>query len=70
MEDLIKALQILRKYGNPQFPTHCEHEILTIADIDPNQVSDEDKKELKKLGFFVGNEYGDEAFHSYRFGCA
>jgi hypothetical protein len=23
MDDLIKALQILRKYGNPEHPTHC-----------------------------------------------
>jgi hypothetical protein len=28
MEELIEALQILLKYGCPQFPTHCEHDTL------------------------------------------
>ena len=31
MDDLIAALTILRKYGNPQWPTHCEHDILYVA---------------------------------------
>lgn len=68
MEDLIKALQILLKYGNPRNPTHCEHDVLTICDIDPSNVSEEDKKTLGKLGFRISEEYGDEAFISYRFG--
>jgi hypothetical protein len=70
MEDLIKALQILLKYGNPTYPTHCEHDMLTICGIEPSDVSDEDKKALDNLGFFVGNEYGDDAFHSHKFGSA
>lgn len=70
MEDLIKALQILLKYGNPTCPTHCEHDILTIVGIEPVDVSGEDKTALDKLGFFIGNEYGESAFHSFRFGSA
>lgn len=70
METLIAALTILLKYGNPGSPTHCEHDILTICGIDPAVVSDADKAELGRLGFFVGNEYGDDAFHSFRFGSA
>ena len=70
MEDLIKALQIFLKYGNPRNPTHCEHDLLTIIGINPECVSDEDKAELEKLGFFVGDEFGEEAFHSYRYGSA
>lgn len=53
MDDLIKALQILRKYGNPTHPTNCSHDLLFV-DIDPSKVSDEDKKELDELGFFDG----------------
>ena len=53
MEDLIKALQILLKYGNPDFPTHCEHDELEICDIDPALISEEDKKELEELGFVI-----------------
>jgi len=70
MEDLIKALQILLKYGNPYAPIHCEHDIMTVVGIDPATVSKEDKKQLDELGFFVGDEYGEPAFHSYRFGSA
>lgn len=50
MEDLIKALLIFLKYGNKQYPTSCEHDILYV-DIDPSVVPDEDKKTLDELGF-------------------
>lgn len=68
MSDLIEALQILLKYGNPKKPTHCEHDILIIGGIDSLVVSEEDKEKLDKLGFFTSNEYGAEYFCSYRFG--
>jgi hypothetical protein len=70
MDDLIKALTILRKYGNPKWPTHCEHDVLTIVDISPSQVSEEDKVELHSLGFVVANQFGEESFISYKFGSA
>ena len=66
MEKLIEALQIFLKYGNPDFPTHCEHDILHIADIEPEDVSDEDIKKLEKLGFV----YDEDGFYSYYFGSA
>lgn len=68
MKDLIEALTILLKYGNPTYPTHCEHDELTICGIDPAGVSDEDKKRLDALGFFVSED--DECFKSFRFGSA
>lgn len=67
MDDLIKALTIFRKYGNPKNPTHCEHDELWICGIDPADVSTEDKKELDRLGFFVDD---DESFKSFQFGSA
>lgn len=70
MEDLIKALQILLKYGNPRNPTDCSHDTLTICGINPGDVSEEDKKTLDELGFFVSDEYGDEYFMSFRYGSA
>lgn len=70
MEDLIKALQIFLKYGNPKYPTHCEHDVLTICGINPIDVSEEDKAELDNLGFFISDEYGDECFQSFKFGSA
>lgn len=66
MEDLIKALQIFLKYGNPKWPTHCEHDVLYV-DIDPEIVSDDDKKILDELGFFPSKETPD-GFDSFRFG--
>ena len=70
MDDLIKALQILRKYGNPDYPTHCEYDVLLICGIPPDKVSQEDKDALNELGFFVGSEYGDELFQSFWYGSA
>lgn len=70
MEDLVKALQIFLKYGNPRNPTCCDHDVLIIVDIDPANVSDEDKEALDQLGFFVTTEYGEPTFHSFRFGSA
>lgn len=65
MEDLIEALTIFLKYGNPQYPTHCEHDELYV-DINPDKVSEEDKKKLDKLGFFVNEEL--KGFSSFKFG--
>lgn len=67
MSDLIAALTIFLKYGNPRNPTHCEHDELWICGIDPVDVSEEDKRELARLGFHVSSEGG---FQSYRFGSA
>lgn len=70
MKDLIKALQILLKYGNPDYPTHCEHDTLHICGIDPDDVSEEDKAELDELGFFVSDASGESGFMSFRYGSA
>lgn len=66
MSDLIKALTIFLKYGDPYSPTHCEHDELTVC-IDPALVSDDDLMELDRLGFHP-SRHGD--FRSYRFGSA
>lgn len=65
MKDLIEALQIFLKYGDPRWPTHCEHDVLTVC-IDPSDVSEEDISKLDKLGFIADEETHD--FRSYRFG--
>ena len=70
LDALIAALQILRKYGNPIAPTHCEHDQLTICGIDPEVVSAEDKAELETLHFRVENQWGEDAFISTYFGSA
>jgi len=72
MEDLIKALQIFLKYGNPYAPTHCEHDVLYICNIDHDAVTPEDEATLKELGFErgLGDDVGDNGFASYRFGSA
>ncbi len=74
MSDLIKALQIFLKYGNPKYPTHCEHDILMICGIDPKTVSNKDRIKLHNLGFCVNNdeynEYGEPHFYSYKYGSA
>jgi hypothetical protein len=86
MSDLIEALQILLKYGNPRNPTHCSHDELRIMEIDPCTVSAEDRARLSVLGFDIGHDFeelpdDDERgtdwtppeesyFYSFRFGSA
>lgn len=67
MEDLIKALEIFLKYGNPRNPSNCTHDYFYI-DIDKELVSEEDKVELSKLGFFVDSENDGNGFGSFRYG--
>jgi hypothetical protein len=64
MKELIEALQIFLKYGNPDYPTHCEHDELYV-DCDPKLVSKKDLKRLEKLGFSPNDVNG---FISYKFG--
>lgn len=68
MKDLIKALKIFLKYGNPDWPTHCEHDVMFIVDIQKKDVSKKDRKKLKKLGFHWDKD--EETYYSYKFGSA
>ena len=68
MKKLIEALQIFLKYGNPNYPTYCEHDILYI-NINPDLVSQDDINKLAFLGFYAdGDDYTQ--FYSYKFGSA
>lgn len=64
MDDLIAALTIFRKYSDTKHPTHCEHDELRV-EVDPDVVSDEDKRALEALSFTPTRENN---FRSYRFG--
>jgi hypothetical protein len=65
LSELIEALQIFIKYGDPHYPTHCERNELIVM-IDPELVTYEDMLKLEELGF-ESNEYG---FSSTKFGAA
>ena len=56
MKDLIKALQILLKYGNPKRPFICKFDECRVLDIDPRDVSKDDITRLKDLGFSIYNK--------------
>ena len=67
MDDLIKALQIMRKYCENEYsPCSCEHDILYVNCVDPEKVSEEDIKELEGLGFHPNSSW--PGFYSFRFG--
>lgn len=68
MEQLIQALQIFLKYGNPGYPTICGHNELIICGIKPDDVSMEDIALLHELGFFI--EGSREYFMSFKYGSA
>lgn len=65
LSHLIEALQILLKYGDISYPTHCEHDVLYVS-ICPGNVSQDDSARLEELGFNA--DYDEEAFSSFRFG--
>jgi len=67
LSKLIEGLQIFLKYGDVSYPTHCEHDVMTIC-VDPAKVSAEDKAKLDKLGFFV--DEAEDCFKSYIYGSA
>jgi len=66
---IIEALTIFRKYDNPTYPFHCEHDTLTVC-VDPFEVSRKDLARLEALGFDAGGEYEDVVFSSCRWGSA
>jgi hypothetical protein len=49
-----------------KWPTHCEHDVLHVCHIDPEDVSEEDTKRLDELGFIPDEDEG--GFMSFRFG--
>lgn len=66
MEKLIKALQIFLKYKNLDYPTHCEHDVLYVQGYELDEISEDDIKSLKELGFWWSNEY--DCFYSFKYG--
>jgi len=82
MKDLIEALTILLKYGDPSYPFHCTHETIHVVGIKSEDVSEEDRNRLDELGFFCkettereeGDEWDEdedgEGFKSYKYGSA
>ena len=67
LSQLIEGLQIFLKYGDINYPTHCEHDKLTIC-VNPDKISVEDKKKLEHLGFLENKN--EECFISFKYGSA
>ena len=69
MKELIEALTILYKYcgDDNKYPTHCEHDVLYVFGVEPEEVSEEDLKRLEECGF-IPNEDTGEGFLSFRYG--
>ncbi len=64
MKDLLEAITIFLKYGNPEYPTNCSHDEMYV-NIDSELVSEEDTIRLEELGFFDDRSGG---FLSFKFG--
>jgi len=72
MKDLIEALTILMKYKDEKYPTHCEHDLLSVGVFETKDiVSKEDQARLEELDFFWAEDVnGAPGWGSYRFGKA
>ena len=68
LSELIEALQIFLKYGDAEWPTHCEHDEMWITNVDAEAITDEDRTRLEELGFDYDED--DESYKSYSFGSA
>jgi len=68
VKKLIEALQIFAKYGDPDYPTHCEHDVLWVVGYSQDEISREDQVRLHELGFFWSD--GDDSWQSFRYGSA
>lgn len=66
MEELIEALQIFLKYQNKTYPINCAHDIFMVVGITEEEVYQEDKDRLSKIGFRWNSEY--QSWSSYRYG--
>lgn len=61
MEDFMKGLQILLKYNPEKYHgLAADHDIIYIEGVVPEDVSEEDAKELERLGFHR-DEFGSYA---------
>ena len=68
MQDLIEALTIFLKYGNPRWPTIATHDMLRVV-IDPALVTPADLARLADLSFDPDVAV-EGCFYSIRFGSA
>lgn len=68
MDDLIAALTIFAKYKKKRRPTSCSHMVLYVVGIRFDEISEDDRAELERLGFFWDSEV--EVWASFKFGSA
>lgn len=68
LSELIEGLQIFLKYGDVEWPTHCEHDELWITNVALTALTSEDRARLEELGFIYDED--DESYKSYAFGSA
>lgn len=68
MKNLIAALTIFLKYKDLQWPTHCEHDQLSVVGITRDEVSESDRKKLDDLGFMFSES--EDCWVSFRYGSA
>jgi len=64
-KDLIEGLALLSKHAFNDYPTHCEHDEMTIM-ATPAEFTPEEITKLDHLGFHVGQW----TFYSFKFGSA
>jgi hypothetical protein len=67
MEQLIEDLKVFSKYSKSDYPTHCEHDTMMIADVAQDDISEEDLEKVSDRWLWSEE---DDGYISYRFGKA
>ncbi len=56
MKTILEGLKIIAKY-TPDTDFAAEHDIIYCGECDEMNMSDEDKKKMEDLGWFIDEEY-------------
>ena len=67
IEQLIEDLKVFSKYSKSDWPTHCEHDVMMIADVEQDDISEEDLAKVSDRWHW-SNEY--DSYISFTFGSA
>lgn len=62
--ELAEAFEIFSKYSDDAYPLHAEHDKISVH-INPDEVEEEDRERLEKIGFHANQNSGIPDFYYF-----